>query len=112
MLTVAALLAGCATVRSSAVTTDDVVAASGRDRAAANVAPPIAGALSLNEAIARALKYNLDQRVSIAEQLLATRQFDVNKREMLPSVMASAGYTTRDTDLTRRSIDSVTGGLS
>jgi outer membrane protein TolC len=107
-----AIVAGCATVRPSPITADDVTASSARDRAAARIAPPIAGPLSLNEAIARALKYNLDQRVSVAEQMLATRQFDITKRDMLPSVMASAGYTTRDTDLTRRSIDSVTGGLS
>lgn len=90
----------------------EVVEGSKRDRAIAGEVPPIQGVLTIDEAIARALRFNLDQRVSRAEHALATRQFDMTKPEMLPNVMASAGYTTRDEDLTRRSVDSVTGGPS
>lgn len=99
-------------MRPVAVETADVVRMSAADRAAGTMAPPITAPLSINEAIARALKYNLDQRVSRAEQALATRQLDLTKREMLPAIMATAGYTTRDEDQTRRSVDSVTGGPS
>lgn len=106
------LLAGCATIRPVPLPEADVVAGSRRDRAIAGQVPPIQSVLSIEEAIARALRYNLDQRVSRAEQALATRQFDMTKPEMLPNVMATAGYTTRDEDLTRRSVDSVTGGPS
>lgn len=106
------LVAGCATVRPTAVPVAEVVEGSKRDRAIAGEVPPIQGVLTIDEAIARALRFNLDQRVSRAEHALATRQFDMTKPEMLPNVMASAGYTTRDEDLTRRSVDSVTGGPS
>lgn len=106
------LLSGCATVRPSELAVSDVVAGSAKDRALAGQVPPIAATLTIEEAIARALKYNLDQRISRAEQALATRQFDLSKQDMLPNVMATAGYTTRDEDLTRRSVDSVTGGPS
>lgn len=99
-------------MRPTAVPVTEVIAGSQRDRAIAGQVPPIQGILSIEEAIARALRYNLDQRVSRAEQALATRQFDMAKPEMLPNVMATAGYTTRDEDLTRRSVDSVTGGPS
>ncbi len=106
------LVAGCATVRPTAVPVAEVVEGSKRDRTIAGEVPPIQGVLTIDEAIARALRFNLDQRVSRAEHALATRQFDMTKPEMLPNVMASAGYTTRDEDLTRRSVDSVTGGPS
>ncbi|HYG25327.1 MAG TPA: VCBS domain-containing protein [Caulobacteraceae bacterium] len=104
------MLAACAVARTQAVTTPEVVQQSSQDRvtAQANV-PPISGELTLNEAVARALKYNLDQRVSIAEQVIANHQFTVAQRELLPNIMATAGYNTRDTDMTRRSLDAVTG---
>lgn len=108
----ALFLAGCMTMRPAAVPVAEVIAVSARDRALAGQVPAIEGVLPIEEAIARALRYNLDQRVSRAEQALATRQFDLTKPEMLPNVMATAGYTSRDEDLTRRSVDSVTGGPS
>jgi outer membrane protein TolC len=104
------LLAACGTARTKPVAVAEVVAASEADRQiAAAQTPPITGPLTLNEAVARALKYNLDQRVSIAEQVIATRQFQASERDLLPNVMATAGYSTRDQDMTRRSLDSVTG---
>ena len=104
------ILLGCSTARTKPVSTAAVITASQSDRqTAAAQTPPIDGPLTLHEAVARALKYNLDQRVSIAEQVLANRQFDMSQRDLLPNVMATAGYTTRDTDMTRRSLDSVTG---
>ena len=105
-------LGGCATVKAKPTPVAEILAVSEVDRQTAAQTPPITGPLSLNEAVARALKYNLDQRVSIAEQVIATRQFDVSQRELLPNIMATAGYTTRDEDLTRRSLDSVTGAPS
>jgi outer membrane protein TolC len=104
------LLTACGTVKTKPVTVTDVVTASQADRqTAAAQTPPITGPLTLHEAVARALKYNLDQRVSIAEQVIATRQFDAAERDLLPNIMATAGYSTRDEDNTRRSLDSVTG---
>lgn len=109
----ALLLGGCTTLKAEPVAKADIVAVSQTDRALAFAdAPPLSGALTLNEAIARALKYNLDQRVSRTEQALALSQFDVSRRDLLPSVMATAGYTARDEDMTRRSVDSVTGAPS
>lgn len=106
------VLGGCATVKAKPTPVAEILAVSEVDRQTAAQTPPITGPLSLNEAVARALKYNLDQRVSIAEQVIATRQFDVSQRELIPNIMATAGYTTRDEDLTRRSLDSVTGAPS
>ena len=58
---------------------------------------PITGPLTLDEAMARALKYNLDRRSKQMEEALALGQLDVNKYDMLPRVLAQAGYLRRDT---------------
>jgi outer membrane protein TolC len=58
---------------------------------------PITAPLSLDEAMARALKYNLDRRARLMEEALALRQLDVSNLDMLPKLMAQAGYSNRDT---------------
>lgn len=97
LLTLAFLTAGC-TVTPDPLTreeiekraTDDYAAIeSGRDRLDGT---PI----SLYDAIARALKYNLDHRLKIMEQALANQQLDLAHYDLLPKVTAQAGYTTRD----------------
>lgn len=55
----------------------------------------ISGPLSLEEAIARALKYNLDRRLKLMEEAVSARQLDVAEMNLLPDVVANAGYTTR-----------------
>jgi outer membrane protein TolC len=57
---------------------------------------PISGPLSLDDAMARALKYNLDRRSKMMEEALAMGQLDVSKFDMLPKIMAQAGYAYRD----------------
>lgn len=57
---------------------------------------PIVGALTMDEAMARALKYNLDRRARMMEEALALGQMDVSKFDMLPKIMAQAGYSHRD----------------
>jgi outer membrane protein TolC len=59
---------------------------------------PFDGPLTLDEALARALKYNLDRRSRILEETLAQRQLDSAALEMLPRLVADAGYTWRDND--------------
>jgi len=73
---------------------------------------PVTGPICLDEAIARALKYNLDHRVRLMEQAQAAAQLEAGKFDLLPKVMANAGYEWRDKDLIRNSIDSVTGAPS
>lgn len=79
-----------------------------RDAARRDV-PPLSGPLTLDEAIARALKYNLDRRAKQMEEVFALRQFSELGYDSLPKLMASAGYTSRDSDRVARSTDSVTG---
>lgn len=84
-----------------------------RDRDAAQAGMPALNApLSLDEAIARALKYNLDHRTRMLEQALATGQLDASRFDMLPRLLANAGYSYRDEENIRRATDSVTGAAS
>ncbi|BAP40741.1 putative uncharacterized protein [Pseudomonas sp. StFLB209] len=71
--------------------------------------PAINGSLSLDEAIARALKYNLEARSRQMEQALAMSQYDVGNFDMLPKMIAAAGYSHRSEYATTRAVDSVTG---
>ena len=70
---------------------------------------PIGDFLSLHEAVARGLKYNLNHRTKILEHAIATGTYEVSKFDMLPKVLASAGYNYRNNYFTTRATDSVTG---
>lgn len=70
---------------------------------------PITGPLTLDEAIARALKYNLDRRAKLMEEALALNQLDVTHYDMLPKLVAQAGYASRSNDKISLSRDELTG---
>ncbi len=53
------------------------------------------GPLTLHEAMARAVKYNLEARLKIMEEALAQRQVDLATFDMLPRMAMSAGYAGR-----------------
>ena len=57
---------------------------------------PVGDLLTFNEAVARGLKYNLDHRSKLLEQAIALGTYDVSKYDMLPKVLASAGYNYRN----------------
>lgn len=54
--------------------------------------------VGFNEALARSLKYNLDYRLKLMESALATGLADVARFDMLPNLVASAGYSRRSND--------------
>ncbi len=72
----------------------------------------INGPLSMDEAIARALKYNLDRRAKMMEEALALNQLDVTQFDMLPKLVAQAGYSTRNNDRISQSRNEADGSLS
>ncbi|WP_321529766.1 TolC family protein [uncultured Desulfuromonas sp.] len=57
---------------------------------------PVSGPIDLYEAMARALKYNLEGRLKLMEAGLALDQKKVAGFDMLPKLVASAGYQSRD----------------
>src|SRR4051812_1072096 len=106
----AALASGCANLAPKAVPVEEVRTQAAVDRTtAASGVEPIRGPMSLEEAIARAIKYNLERRTRMMEEALALNQLEVSRYDMLPKVLASAGYVQRSEYLTTRAIDSVTG---
>ncbi|WP_374502511.1 TolC family protein [Zoogloea sp.] len=91
-------LAGCA-VTPTLVSQDEV-----KNRISADAAQmyadqaPIDAPVSLDEAIARSLKYNLDYRLKKMESALAFGLADYARYDMLPQLLATAGYRSRNND--------------
>lgn len=56
----------------------------------------VSGPITLYEAMARAIKYNLDYRLKLMEEALANRQLDVAKYDLLPELTSAAGYRHRN----------------
>ena len=91
------LATGCAQVEPVALSQQDMQAQLQKDSANMRKdVEPITGPLTLDEALARSLKYNLDRRAKQMEEALALGQMDVTKYDMLPKVLAQAGYSRRD----------------
>jgi outer membrane protein TolC len=102
-VTVASLvLCGCAQLQTpdpSPLARSEIDAQSKQDATAAYAGvQPLGATLSLDEAVARALKFNLDRRARLMEEALAAQQFEAGKYDVLPRLVASAGYVTRDSD--------------
>ncbi len=103
------LLSGCA-VTPKPFSQEEIAQINHSDLVAARSnMPAIESAISLEEAIARALKYNLEHRTRMLEQAQANGILEAGRFDMLPKLMANAGYAWRDEDSTRRATDSVTG---
>lgn len=90
------LLAGCA------VTPEPLTQAENDSRVQADLSrlfanqEKIDGPLTLDEAIARALKYNLDHRLKLMEEAVSMGQLDVANVNLLPDVVAKTGWATRN----------------
>ncbi|WP_448191404.1 TolC family protein [Azospirillum sp. sgz301742] len=70
---------------------------------------PVIKAVSMHEAMARAIKYNLDERVKIMETAIASQQLDLSHYDMLPRVVAAAGYAGRNNEAGSESLNLATG---
>jgi len=91
------VLAGCASVQPQPLDLNSLYRETQADRRAMSQGvEPVIGELTLDEALARALKYNLERRTRLMEEALARGQLDVSQFDMLPKVMAQAGYAWRD----------------
>ncbi|MDX1352591.1 MAG: hypothetical protein R3254_06235, partial [Thiomicrorhabdus sp.] len=58
--------------------------------------PPIISKIDLSDAIARAIKHNREHRLKVLESVLSQGQLDINNFDMLPSLVAKAGYSERN----------------
>ncbi len=96
------VLAGCASLTPEVLSQQEIESQSRADlkKRMAEIAP-INDAITIEEAIARALKYNLDHRAKSLEMALASGQLEAGKFDMMPRLLANAGYFSRDSDLLR-----------
>ena len=109
VLSLAVALGGCASISPEALKQAELAASTQADsNAMLKDVEPLPAALSMDEAIARALKYNLDRRTRLMEESLALGQLDVAQFDMLPKLLAQAGYMWRDTDRISYSANSQT----
>ena len=90
-------LAGCAvapepltTVELNAIADDRAARVVGADQQA------ITRSIDLYEAMARAIKYNLDHQVELKQEALKFSELDLSKLDMLPDLVANSAYTGRD----------------
>jgi outer membrane protein TolC len=92
----ASLLAGCS-AKPELISDEEMAAFVGTnaEQVVANQ-EAVDGSIGLYEAMARALKYNLDYRVEMLNATLAARAADVKSAAMLPQVVAGSNYNGRD----------------
>lgn len=70
---------------------------------------PVTGAIGLDEAIARGLRYNLDYRVEAFQTALRSADLDVADFHLLPNAVASTNYLGRNNNLAAFSQSVTTG---
>lgn len=91
----ASVMGGCA------VTSQPIERAVSEQRAQEDLASmfsgqePLNAPLTLHQAMARAVKYNLEARLKVMEEALAERQLDLSRLDMLPRMALDAGYVGR-----------------
>lgn len=94
-IAVAAVLGGCAVTPTAISPAQRAQLTQADLQAIFGDQEPLSGALSLHQAMARAVRYNLDQRVELMAEALARGQLDVANGAMLPQLALTAGYSKR-----------------
>ena len=98
-LSAALFLAGCGSLAPVPFKADEISERAAQDRLQMYAdQEPINGPLTFHEAAARALKYNLDYRLKLMESALSRSLHDVSSHEMLPRLVAGAGYVYRSNE--------------
>lgn len=105
--------AGACTIKPEPFSSQDNAMRASTDRAQlASYSPAPTGPISLEEAQARALAYNLDNRLQLFNAALQDRQLDLSRLDMLPNLTANAGYVGRNKELVSSSASYLTGTIT
>jgi len=105
----AVLLMGCSTTVSPVSDLETATFANEARNEILTRQTPITQSISLHEAMARALKHNLDHRVTMMEADLANADYDVSRWDMLPKVVANGQYFGRSNEAGARSLSLLSG---
>ena len=73
---------------------------------------PVSAPLTLHQAMARAIRYNLDHRLKVMEEALANDMLDVSRLDMLPQLAFNAGYRGRNNEAGSSSRSLISGNES
>ncbi len=99
VLAIVFAIAGCGGIAPRPATQDEVRSRVKEDTGRMYLdQAPLSGPLTMEEAVARALKYNLDYRLKKMESALALGLTEYSSYDMLPKLLASAGYRTRNNE--------------
>ncbi|MBF0134781.1 MAG: TolC family protein [Magnetococcus sp. DMHC-1] len=74
--------------------------------------PPLPETVTIYDAMARAISFNLDHRLKLMEEMLSRNQLDLTRAELLPGLLASAGYTSRSNAAASSSQSVQSGSIS
>jgi outer membrane protein TolC len=111
--TVSALTLSACALEPEPITTTELSARGQSDRVKMfGDQEPIKRPLTMADAIARTVKYNLDRRVKIMEEALALDQTKLDRFDLLPKVVTDAGYSARSDYGATSSHDLVTQQIS
>ncbi len=95
-IVIALLFSGCA-IQPQPLTNDEQAAQIKSDHDTMfSDQEPVTKPITLSEAMARAIKYNLDNRLKLMEEAVAQRQLDLASYDLLPRLTVAAGYADRN----------------
>ena len=104
----AAILSACAVSPDPLTQEELAIASADYSARAAAGQEPISKPIDLYEAMARALKYNLDHHVEIVQTALRVAELDLSHFSLLPNAVANTGYAERDNFSASSSLNLVT----
>lgn len=106
----ALMLAGCSVNAPEKLSSDDLMRLANVDQQLMFAAQePVTAPITMEEAVARALKYNLEHRLAMMERAVQENIADVQSMSLLPKLTASAGYRDRSNELASSSESLATG---
>lgn len=98
------LIVGCLSLAACTITPQPIdttaLARDSKARIDAQIATeePVSGPISLYEAMARAMKYNLDEKIELMDEAYRQEQLELSRAGMLPTLAASLGYNGRNNE--------------
>ncbi len=92
---IALVLAGCTVAPEKATKQDISTYSLDKIRRVTLNQEPVTGPIDLYQAMARALKYNLDTKVELKEKALRIRSLDLANYKLLPDFVSNSGYSGR-----------------
>lgn len=99
-----ALIIGGCTITPQSLTSEDLQASKELRQESLTIdQEPVNGPISLYDAMARAIKYNLDYKVEVFEEALRVSEAQLSRLDQLPQLVASAGLSNRDSYSASRS---------